>query len=69
MTPLPRFPAKAFTSSAAGCDNCDDPATKTMLAPVLPEAGIGGAGVGAGGGGDPAADGRGGGPAGRAGCG
>src|SRR6185437_14830503 len=69
ITRLPRLAAKAFTSSAAGCDSAEEPATKTMVVALLPVAGAAGTETGAGGGGAPAAAGRGGGPGGRAGCG
>lgn len=67
--PLPRLPAKAFTSSAAGVERLEEPSTNTMVA-VWPEPDVGiGAGIaGGGGGGDPAAAGRAGGAAENAGC-
>lgn len=69
MVALPRFAAKAFTSSAAGCVRFEVCSRNTMLVDA-PEGGAG-IGVGAAGvtGGAPAAAGRGGGAAGKSGCG
>src|SRR5471030_93920 len=66
---LPRLAAKAFTSSAAGCDRLAVPSRNTIVAAV-PAGGTGiGAGTAAGAGAGPATPGRGGGSAGKAGCG
>ena len=67
MVPFPRLAAKAFTSSAAGCDRLEARSGNTMVADVPAEgAGIGvGARLAAGAG--PAAAGRGGGATGNAG--
>jgi hypothetical protein len=68
MVPLPRFAAKAFTSSAAGGVRLEARSRNTIVADVPADgAGIGVATTGAAGGGEPAAAGRGGGPAGSAG--
>jgi hypothetical protein len=69
IVPLPRFAAKALTSSVAGCDRLEARSRNTIVADV-PAAGAGiGAGTTCTAGAAGAVAGRGGGPSGNAGCG